>query len=101
MSAIQRLNIHQWADAPPPKLQATFTLPVGASSSLRDNRRTMRLKVLRGKAWVTLDDGPFGTLDDSGDVLVCAGQSFEVPAGQYLVLEPLGAEVVKFQWLVR
>ena len=73
------------------------TLATGAARSLRP-AAAMQLRVVSGQAWVTLGDGPHGWREESGDVLLQAGQSVRVAAGQHAVVEPLGREPLRFQW---
>ncbi len=74
------------------------TLPTGQAKSLL-SPTAMSLRVMRGHAWVTLDDGPNGACDQAaGDIFLHAGQILWVVAGQRVVLEPLGREALQFCW---
>ncbi|AVP58798.1 DUF2917 domain-containing protein [Pulveribacter suum] len=73
------------------------TLELHQARSLRA-AAAMQLRVLRGRAWVTLGTGPGGWLEASGDALLHAGQCLQVQAGQQAVLEPLGGEPLHYQW---
>lgn len=74
------------------------TLPTGQAKSLL-SPAAMSLRVMRGHAWVTLDDGPNGARDQAaGDIFLHAGQVLWVVAGQRVVLEPLGREALQFCW---
>ena len=74
------------------------TLPTGQAKSLL-SPAAMSLRVMRGHAWVTLDDGPNGACDQAaGDIFLHAGQVLWVVAGQRVVLEPLGREALQFCW---
>ncbi|SFE62108.1 DUF2917 domain-containing protein [Paracidovorax wautersii] len=76
------------------------TLPMGQAKSLL-SPTAMSLRVMRGHAWVTLDDGPNGACDQAaGDIFLHAGQILWVVAGQRVVLEPLGREALQFCWRV-
>ncbi len=72
-------------------------LESGQAHSLHP-RAALQLRVLRGRAWVTLGAGPGGWLGASGDVLLHAGQSVCVPAGARAVVEPLGRDGLHYQW---
>ena len=72
-------------------------LDPGHAHSLRP-AAAMQLRVLRGRAWVTLGAGSAGWLADSGDLLLHAGQGACVPAGAHAVVEPLGSEALRYPW---
>ncbi len=72
-------------------------LAPGQAHSLRP-AAAMQLRVLRGRAWVTLGAGSAGWLAESGDLLLHAGQGARVPAGAHAVVEPLGGEALRYQW---
>lgn len=63
--------------------------------------RAGRMRVVRGRLWVTLN-GPHGHHpDDSGDMVLVKGQSLEVPPHQRLVIEPwqvCANEPAYFRW---
>ena len=73
------------------------TIPQGAACSLHP-RAPMQLRVVSGLAWVTLSDGPHGWREDSGDLLLQAGQSLRIAPGQHAVVEPLGQQALQYQW---
>lgn len=73
------------------------TLELRQARSLRA-AAAMQLRVLRGRAWVTLGTGPGGWLEESGDTLLYPGQCLQVQPGQRAVLEPLGGEALHYQW---
>ena len=73
------------------------TIPQGAARSLHP-RAPMQLRVVSGLAWVTLSDGPHGWREDSGDLLLQAGQSLRIAPGQHAVVEPLGQQALQYQW---
>lgn len=75
------------------------TLRASNAVSLRAHR-PMQLRILAdsGEAWVTLPDGPYGTLEDSGDVLLAAGQILDVLPGKHVVMEPVTGLAVRYQW---
>ena len=73
-------------------------LAVGTTRSLLP-RHAMQLRVLSGLAWVTLDDGPHGSHEGSGDLLLRPGQSLALAPGRHVVIEPLGHEALQYQWL--
>jgi len=59
-----------------------------------------RLHITQGRAWVTLGQSPKGAGNESGDLVLNAGESLAVPAGTRLVMEPWqsGAGPVRFEW---
>ncbi|MCV0440960.1 MAG: DUF2917 domain-containing protein [Hydrogenophaga sp.] len=62
-----------------------------------------RLQITQGSAWVTLGLPHQGAGNESGDHVLEAGESLEVPAGARLVMEPwplagAGAAPVRFDW---
>jgi len=73
-----------------------------------DSRRAMslrpqlpsRLHITQGRAWVTLGKAHEGAGNESGDLVLNAGESLAVPAGARLVMEPWqpGAGPVRFDW---
>lgn len=80
--------------------QDIAVLVPGSAQSLRP-RVPMSLRVMSGRAWITLDDGPNGARDQAaGDLFLHAGQMLWVAPGQHAVVEPLGSEVLQFRWRV-
>lgn len=60
-----------------------------------------RLHITEGRAWVTLGVPHEGAGNESGDVMLAAGESLVVPAGARLVMEPwqpASAGPVRFDW---
>lgn len=60
-----------------------------------------RLHITQGRAWVTLGVPHHGAGNESGDVMLVAGESLVVPAGARLVMEPwqpASAGPVRFDW---
>jgi hypothetical protein len=59
-----------------------------------------RLHITQGRAWVTLGQAHQGAGNESGDLVLAAGESLAVPAGARLVMEPWqpGAGPVRFDW---
>ncbi len=60
-----------------------------------------RLHITQGRAWVTLGLPHQGAGNESGDVMLAAGESMVVPAGARLVMEPwqpVSAGPVRFDW---
>jgi hypothetical protein len=60
-----------------------------------------RLHITQGRAWVTLGVPHQGAGNESGDVMLAAGESLRVPAGARLVMEPwqpASAGPVRFDW---
>jgi hypothetical protein len=60
-----------------------------------------RLQITQGRAWVTLGLPHQGAGNESGDVMLAAGESLVVPAGARLVMEPwqpASAGPVRFDW---
>ena len=47
---------------------------------------------------MTLDDGPHGWREGSGDLLLQAGQSLRIDPGRHAVVEPLGRQALQYQW---
>ena len=78
--------------------QDVHTLAAGQARSLH-SRTPMALRVMSGRAWVTIEAAPDGAGGQAaGDVFLHAGQTFWVGAGQHLVLEPLGQGSLQFCW---
>ena len=77
--------------------QAPCLLASGSTHSLRP-RVPMRLRVVSGRAWVTLGTGAQGWGEASGDVVLHPGQGMDVAAGRRAVIEPLGREPLRYQW---
>ncbi|KRC10089.1 hypothetical protein ASE11_22370 [Hydrogenophaga sp. Root209] len=60
-----------------------------------------RLHITQGRAWVTLGVPHQGAGNESGDLMLAAGESLTVPAGARLVMEPwqpASAAPVRFEW---
>ncbi len=59
-----------------------------------------RLCITQGRAWVTLGKAHEGAGNESGDLVLNAGESLMVPAGARLVMEPWqpSAGPVRFDW---
>ncbi len=78
--------------------QDIHTLAAGQARSLHA-RTPMALRVMSGRAWVTIEAAPDGTGGQAaGDVFLHAGQTFWVGPRQHLVLEPLGRGALQFCW---
>ena len=66
----------------------------------------MLLRVAEGQAWITLSQGPHTQADLAhdtaacGDVFLHAGQVLRVPAGQQVVVEPVGDRRLQYRWTV-
>ena len=56
-------------------------------------KAAMTLRIAEGQAWVTLGQG----LVDGGDVVLCAGQSLPLAAGQKVVIEALGGRRLQYR----
>jgi len=98
MTTSNVLNLQPSSAARGAAAQDIGVLEPGSAQSLRP-RVPMSLRVMSGRAWVTLDDGPNGERDQAaGDLFLHAGQTLWVAAGQHAVLEPLGTEVLQFRW---
>lgn len=88
--------------------------PLSCAASARgwrlDARRAMtlrpqvpsRLQINQGRVWVTLGQPHTGAGNESGDVVLAAGDSLRVPAGARLVMEPWqpAEGPVRFDWNV-
>lgn len=63
-------------------------------------RLPSRLHITQGSAWVTLGRPHQGAGNESGDLVLSAGDSLAVPAGARLVMEPWlpGGDPVRFDW---
>ncbi len=77
--------------------EGACTLAPATARSLRATAPVL-LRVLRGRAWLTLGSGPGGWLADSGDLVLHAGQSVRLQPGQHVVLEPLDDHPLQWQW---
>ena len=97
MTASHVLNSQQWGACAKGAGGDLCRLATGAARSLRPTA-AMRLRVVCGQAWVTLDDGPHGWREDSGDLLLQAGQSLRIDPGRHAVVEPLGRQALQYQW---
>ncbi|RYF28054.1 MAG: DUF2917 domain-containing protein [Comamonadaceae bacterium] len=98
MTASNVLNLQQSSASGRVAAQDVCVLVAGSAQSLRP-RIPMSLRVMSGRAWVTLDDGPNGASDQAaGDLFLHAGQTLWVAAGQHAVVEPLGGETLQFRW---
>ena len=97
MSASYVLNSQQSKARAGAAAQGACSLAPGNARSLLA-RKTMQLRVLCGRAWLTGGTGQQGWLDDSGDVLLHVGQGVQVAAGQQVVIEPLGGQPLQYQW---
>jgi len=71
---------------------ATGTVAAGAAATLVP-KAAMVLRVAEGQAWVTLGNG------ERDDLILCAGQSVPVAAGQSVVVEPLGGRRLQYRWV--
>ena len=71
----------------------TGTVAAGAAVSLSPSA-PLTLRIAEGQAWVTLGQG----LVDGGDVVLCAGQSLPLAAGQKVVIEALGGRRLQYRW---
>lgn len=77
-----------------------WCLDLRHAMSLRP-RVPSRLHITQGRAWVTLGLPRRGAGNESGDVVLAAGESLSVPAGARLVMEPwqsASAGPVRFDW---
>ena len=90
------------ADSPSRFPVGTRHLLSGQAASLRSSQAT-NLRVLGGRAWVTLGEADAGAPGDSGDRFLEAGEVLCVPAGARLVLEPFSQQgdtvAVFFDWV--
>lgn len=57
-------------------------------------KRPMSLRVADGQAWVTLGNGEL----TDGDLVLGAGQTLQLAAGQQVVMESLSARPVQVRW---
>ena len=71
MTASHVLNSQQWGACADAAGADPYRRATGAARSLRPTT-AMRLRVVCGQAWVTVDDGPHGWREDSGDLLLQA-----------------------------
>ncbi len=85
--------------------------PISARGWRLDERRAMtlrpqvpsRLQITQGRVWVTLGLPHLGHGNESGDLVLEAGQCLTVPAGARLVMEPwqpAQAGPVRFEWWI-
>ena len=73
---------------------AAGTIAAGAAATLVP-RSAMVLRVAEGQAWVTFGNG----VAESSDLILSAGQSVPVAAGQTVVVEPLGGRRLQYRWV--
>lgn len=83
-----------------PATQRGWRLDARRAMTLRPHVAS-RLHITQGRAWVTLGLPHEGAGNESGDVMLAAGESLVVPAGARLVMEPwqpASAGPVRFDW---
>ncbi|WP_029413615.1 DUF2917 domain-containing protein [Paracidovorax oryzae] len=98
MSASHVLNFQQSAVRDRSSGLDVYRLASGQAHSLRP-RVPMALRIASGRAWVTIDDGLPGESDPAaGDIVLHAGQTLWIAAGQHAVIEPLGKDVVQYRF---
>ncbi|MBS0506509.1 MAG: DUF2917 domain-containing protein [Proteobacteria bacterium] len=97
MTAAHVLNSQQSGGGADAAAQDLCRLASGAACSLRPTA-AMQLRVVCGRAWVTLGGGMHGWREEGGDLTLQPGQSLRVAAGQHAVVEPLGREPLRYQW---
>ncbi|AVS85950.1 hypothetical protein C8239_15320 [Paracidovorax avenae] len=98
MSASHVLNFQQSAVRDRSSGLDVYRLASGQAHSLRP-RVPMALRIASGRAWVTIDDGAPGESDPAaGDIVLHAGQTLWIAAGQHAVIEPLGKDVVQYRF---
>ncbi len=73
---------------------STGTVAVGAAVTLAP-KVAMTLRIAEGQAWVTLGKGQ----GDGSDLILCAGQSVPVAAGQSVVVESLNGRRLQYRWV--
>lgn len=78
-------------------LAGSWKLAPGRALSLHP-RTEGTLRILAGRAWVTLDERPRGHNDESGDHVLQAGQKLVVRAGSHLVFESMDQDPIHFDW---
>lgn len=69
-------------------------MAAGAAVTLAP-KAAMTLRIAEGQAWVTLGQG----LGDGSDLILRAGQSVPVAAGQSVVIEPLNGRRLQYRWV--
>ena len=77
-----------------------WLLDARRAMSLRPRVRS-RLHIIQGRAWVTLGQVHDGAGNESGDLVLGAGESLVVPAGARVVMEPwqpAQPTPVRFEW---
>ena len=79
-----------------------YTLRAGNAISLQCRRKRMELRLLdsSGQAWITQSplDLRHGR-EESEDVILSAGQSLRIERGSRLVMEPVGGQPVRYEWV--
>ncbi len=79
------------------------TLRAGNAISLQCRRKRMELRLLdsSGQAWITQSppDSSRNGQNESEDVILSAGQSLRIERGSRLVMEPVGGQPVRYQWV--
>ncbi len=81
-----------------PRLPGTWKLDQGRAVTLRP-REDGVLKIAHGRIWLTFDGPHRGALNESGDLLLGAGEQVRIRAGMRIVLESCDRKApVYFSW---
>lgn len=81
-----------------PTLPGTWKLGAGRAITLRPHEDG-RLRIAHGRLWATFDGPHGGALNESGDLVVGAGEHLHVRAGERVVVEAWdGAAPAYFTW---
>lgn len=81
-------NLHQSLSAAAPMGSCNWSMHAGRAMALHARHASV-LKVHSGCVWATLDGPHSGAANDRGDVVLNAGSTLHVPAGQRVVFEAL------------
>jgi hypothetical protein len=79
--------------------RGAWPLEAGRVVRLRPRENTV-LRAGHGQLWITFERPPEGALNDSGDLILAAGQRLHVPAGEMVVISAFGKRgaSASFDW---
>jgi hypothetical protein len=79
--------------------RGAWPLEAGRVVRLRPREDTV-LRAGHGQLWITFERAPEGALNDSGDLILAAGQRLQVAAGEMVVISAFGKRgaTASFDW---